>query len=174
MQIAFTRYQKDIPALSNTVPCSACNPVQYQFFMSQDHNSFIKAEYLYLSFENWEYIGEEKSDEEIAEADTEGETTAYDLYILVSNLDDEIRGLERYYSDKKASLMFHLDSVEETHPILVEISNEIEETKKQRNEVEQQRKELALVEDMSFRELMCDSDKNIEEAHIFFESLFQK
>lgn len=80
--------------------------------------------------------------------------SSYYAWHKMRNLEDEITGLEQYYDQKKASLMFHLESVDESHPILIEISNSIEEAKKERERLKLKVSELEAVEDFSHIELL--------------------
>ena len=94
--------------------------------------------------------------------------TSYDLCNEAMSLEREIKPLEQYYRDKKASLMYHLDSVDDNHPILLEIANEIEEVRNQRNILKLESRHKELVEEFnlieSFDEIDKDIDKFIKQA----------
>ena len=86
--------------------------------------------------------------------------TSFDYLNRIWNLNSELTGLELYYNQKKATLAFHLGTVESTHPILVEIRTSIEDTRNERNLLEAKAKELETIEDVSYFELLIENGTN--------------
>ena len=165
MQNKVVNYNVGTPHLTDANACIGCNPPQYQSFLSEEYKATVGNGFLRLRFTDWKYLGFG----EIEEKETFRETTSYELSEKLWNLEREIDGLEEYYNEKKVTLMYHLDLVDETHPILVEIVKEIKEAKKERNHTEQLKKELECIEEISLTEWCIEMKNNSEDSLNLFE-----